>query len=78
MDQFSGYTCVYLQHRIMSDDTVQAKHAFESVAEQQGVKISHYHADNGRFANNAFFADCNTLSGKACRIVASTSTSKME
>ena len=45
--QFSGYTFVYLQHRIMSEETVKAKHAFESVAEQRGVKILHYHADNG-------------------------------
>ena len=36
-----------------------AKHAFESAAEQRGVKILHYHADNGRFADNAFIVDCN-------------------
>ena len=38
---------------------MQAKHAFERAAEQRGVKILHYHADNGRFADNAFIADCN-------------------
>ena len=59
MDQFSGYTFVYLQRRIMNEETVQAKHAFESAAEQRGVKILHYHADNGHFADNAFIADCN-------------------
>ena len=59
MDQFSGYTFVYLQHRITSNKTVTAKHAFESAAEQRGVKILHYHADNGCFADNAFIADCN-------------------
>ena len=59
MDQFSGYTFVYLQRRITSEETVKAKHAFESATEQQVVKILHYHADNGRFADNAFIADCN-------------------
>ena len=59
VDQFSGYSFVYLQRRITSEETVQAKHAFERVAEQRGVKIVHYHADNGRFADNAFIADCN-------------------
>ena len=59
VDQFSGYTFVYLQHRITSEETVQAKHAFESASEQRGVKILHYHADNRRFADNAFITDCN-------------------
>ena len=59
VDQFSGYSFVYLQRRITSEETVQAKHAFERAAEQRGVKVVHYHADNGRFADNAFIADCN-------------------
>ena len=59
VDQFSGYTFVYLQRHITSDETVKAKHAFKSAVEQQGVKILHYHADNGRFMDNAFIADCN-------------------
>ena len=35
-----------------------AKHAFERAADQQGEKIKRYHADNGRFADNAFIQDC--------------------
>ena len=62
VDQFFGYTFVHLQRRITSEETVQAKHAFERAAEQRGVKILHYHADNGRFADNAFIADCNAQS----------------
>ena len=58
VDQFSGYTFVYLQRRLTSDETVMAKHAFERSAEQRGVRIIHYDADNGRFADNAFIADC--------------------
>ena len=58
VDQYSGYTFVYLQNRLTSEETVMAKHAFESSASQRGVKILHYHADNGRFADNSFIADC--------------------
>ena len=58
VDQFSGYTFVYLQKRLTSKETVMAKHAFESSADQRGVKILHYHADNGRFTDNAFISDC--------------------
>ena len=58
VDQFSGYTFVYLQKRLTSEETVMAKHAFERSADQRGVKITHYHADNGRFADNAFITDC--------------------
>ena len=58
VDQFSRYTFVYLQKRITSQETVMAKHAFERSAEQRGVKITHYHTDNGRFADNAFIQDC--------------------
>ena len=59
MDKVSGYSFVYLQHRIMSEETVKAKCAFESAAEHRGVKILHYHADNWRFADNTFIANCN-------------------
>ena len=59
VDQYSGYSFVHLQRRITSEETVQAKHVFERAAEQRGVRILHYHADNGRFADNAFIADCN-------------------
>ena len=34
------------------------KQAFERSAEQRGLRITHYHADNGRFADNAFIQDC--------------------
>ena len=32
VDQFSGYTFVYLQRRLTSEETVQAKHAFEQAS----------------------------------------------
>ena len=58
VDQYSWYTFVYLQKCITSQETVMAKHAFEHSAEQCGVKITHYHADNGQFADNMFIQDC--------------------
>ena len=60
IDQYSGYTFIYLQRRLTSEETVQDKHAFERSADQRGVKILHYHADNGQFAENAFIHDCKT------------------
>jgi hypothetical protein len=39
---------------ITSKQTMAAKHAFELMAKGAGVQIKHYHADNGRFADNAF------------------------
>ena len=59
IDQFSGYTFMYLQKCLTSEETVMAKHAFECLAEQRGMKILHFHADNGQFTDNAFIADCN-------------------
>jgi hypothetical protein len=43
---------VYLQESLTSPDTVEAKEAFEAFARNMGVRIQHYHADNGRFADN--------------------------
>ena len=60
VNQYSGYTFVYLQRCLKSEETVQAKHAFERSADQCGVKILHYHPDNGRFADNALIHDCKT------------------
>ena len=42
----------------MSDETVQAKTTFERYSEERGVLVLHYHADNGRFADNGFIANC--------------------
>jgi hypothetical protein len=45
---------VYLQQQLSSEETVKAKAAFEAYSRSVGVKIEHYHADNGRFADNGF------------------------
>ena len=54
VDQYSKLSFVFLQKRIVSAETVLAKQAFECFARDHGVKILHYHADNGRFADNSF------------------------
>jgi len=45
---------------LTSKETIEAKRSFERFAEQHGVRIEHYHCDNGRFADNDFKADVPT------------------
>ena len=54
VDQYSDLTFVYLQCSTNADETLDAKEAFERYAYQHGVKIRHYHAENGRFNENAW------------------------
>ena len=58
MDQHSRYTYVYLQRAITSAETVQAKHSFECLAEDMGIRVHHYHAENGWFTDTGFVEDC--------------------
>jgi hypothetical protein len=48
----------HLQVNNSSVETVAAKHAFKSFATKNGVKIQHYHCDNGQFSDNAFKQAC--------------------
>jgi len=57
VDHFSGLSYVHLQRQLTSKETVEAKHAFEAFARRHHVRIKHYHADNGRFADNAYMQD---------------------
>jgi hypothetical protein len=54
VDHFSGYKYVHLMSHLSSDETIVAKVAFERHASKMGISILHYHADNGRFQDNAF------------------------
>jgi hypothetical protein len=58
VDHFSRLSFVYLQYSTSSEETLKAKLAFEAFAESHGVRVKHYHADNGRFADNLFRNDC--------------------
>ena len=54
IDHYSGLGYVHLQKSTSGQETVEGKQAFERYAAAHGVKIRHYHADNGRFADNKF------------------------
>ena len=57
VDQYSRLTYLHLQETLSSAETVEAKKAFERFSLSHGVRICHYHADNGRFADNDFVLD---------------------
>ena len=54
VDHFSRLSYMNLQINLTSDNTLKVNNAFESYSRKQGVKIYHYHAENGRFAQNQF------------------------
>jgi hypothetical protein len=48
---------VHLQTSTSSKETLEAKVEYERHARSYGVSIQHYHADNGRFADNEWRED---------------------
>jgi hypothetical protein len=58
VDHYSRLRFIHLMQDLGSDETIKAKRAFEQFAADHGVKISHYHCDNGRFKDNAFKQAC--------------------
>ena len=54
VDHYSDLDFVYIQESTSAEETINAKKAFEQFANERGVKIKHYHADNGIFASNGF------------------------
>ena len=54
VDQFSRLRYVHPQVDDSLIKTAAAKRAFESFAAEHGVRILHYHCNNGRFADNPF------------------------
>ena len=57
VDHTSDFRYVNMHYDLTTDKTINAKHAFEHLAEQHGVRILHYHCDNGRFTDEAFVDD---------------------
>ncbi len=57
VDHYSCLLHCHLQETHTSADTLKDKHAFEQFCGTHGVQVQHYHADNGRFADNAFIND---------------------
>ena len=58
VDQFSRLSYVYLQKTATADETLKGKLAFELYAQQAGVQIKGYFADNGIFNANKWRAAC--------------------
>ncbi len=58
VDHFSCLQFVHLELEDKSDKTLAAKLAFEQYVAEHGVKVLHYHCDNGRFHDNAFQQAC--------------------
>jgi Reverse transcriptase (RNA-dependent DNA polymerase) len=54
VDHYSDATFVYFQQSLNAVETIMAKESYERWARSHGVDVKHYHADNGRFAENAF------------------------
>jgi hypothetical protein len=44
--------------KLTSEEMMEAKCTFEHFAEQHGIRILHYHCNNGQFADNAFKNSC--------------------
>ncbi|KAL7527381.1 hypothetical protein ACHAWF_002156 [Thalassiosira exigua] len=61
VDHFSRLKFVFLvESTFTSDETIRANEAFERFARDHGVTIRHYHANNGRFKDNAFIQHCSS------------------
>jgi hypothetical protein len=58
VDHCSRLCFVRLQVNDSSAETLAAIHAFETFTAEHGVRIQHYHCNNGCFHNNAFKQAC--------------------
>ncbi len=58
VDHYSRLRFVHLQINDSSIETVAAKQAFKTFAAEHGIKIQHYHCNNGHFSDNAFKQAC--------------------
>ena len=53
MDYYTGYVFMALMRDLSAESTLVAKKEFEHRYAVRGVKVKHYHADNGRFSEPA-------------------------
>ena len=58
VDQATDFTYCYFQKSDSAEETIEGKEAFERKAAEHGVKILHYHADNGVFASKLWRSHC--------------------
>ena len=65
VDHYSPLKFVYLMtSSLTGKETVDAKRAVERFAAEHGVRIAHYHCDNGRFADSLFCQACKSRGQK--------------
>ena len=57
VDHSSGYVFIYHQVSLRVGDTLQGKHEFERMANEYGIKLKHFHADNHPFGAEEFLED---------------------
>ena len=73
------FSCLRYIHPQVDDSlikTVATKCAFETFAAQHGIRIQHYHCNNGRFSDNTLKQACHDDCVSNLPFVASTPTSK--
>ena len=58
VDNFSRFSYVHMMTSINTQQTMEAKLAFERLALSHGVIVSSYRADNGRFSDSDFMRHC--------------------
>ncbi len=58
VDHYLRLKYIHLMTKLTSEETMEAKQAFEHFAEQHRICILHYHCDNGKFAVNTFKNSC--------------------
>jgi hypothetical protein len=63
VDHYSCLQFIHLQINDSAIKTIAARRAFEAFAAKHGVRIQHYHCDNGQFYDNAFQQACH----KSCQ-----------
>ena len=56
--QASHMGFLYLQKTCSAEETIEAKRAFEQYAENRGVRVQAYHADNGIFKAKKWVEEC--------------------
>ncbi|KAL7504927.1 hypothetical protein ACHAXN_005718, partial [Cyclotella atomus] len=58
IDHVSNFVYCHLMKALTLDETIEAKKSWEILLHQAGHTASHYHADNGRFADVDFIKHC--------------------
>ena len=58
VDYYTGIIFVALMWDLTSESTLAAKEEFEHICAIQGIRVQHYHTDNGRFTEPAHVKEC--------------------